>query len=51
MPKPPEPETKSDSCPKCRGAFVLLRSLFLKKCSQCGAEYEWLLKKNQKPLL
>ena len=49
--KKPEPETKAKECPKCGGAFVLLRSLYLKKCTQCGAEYEWKLKKDQKPLL
>lgn len=46
-----EPETKSERCPKCDGPFVLLRTLFKKVCAGCNTKYEWLLKKNQKPLL
>lgn len=40
------------SCISCNSnAIVLLSSLRIKKCGQCGKEYKWTLKKNQKPII
>lgn len=37
-------------CPICGAALISFHSLFMRKCSGCGAVYEWKLGKNQEPL-
>lgn len=39
------------ACPKCSGPLVQLRSLNLRICNDCKAEYEWNLKPGQPPLI
>ena len=42
----------SKYCPKCgSGSVVKLSSLFLKICGNCGYNWPWNLKPNQKPLI
>lgn len=38
-------------CPKCKGPLVSLRSISVKKCADCGREYDNKLKPTQEPLI